>query len=137
MNTFILTPPHPLPELPGIKFKNRSAAVSLMLNYDSRDSIFTPSNGIAAEIKLISFDDACGSDQDYKKYSAMFTLYKKLHRTLVLGLRGDGKTVDGSAPFYAYPNLDMRGLKAIQFKILFLYFKFIKMPVPAKLKLKH
>ena len=95
---------------------NRFYMDCLMRKYDSRDNIFTPSKGIVTEIKLMSFNDLWGGDQDFYKYSAMFTFYKKLRSYLVIGLRGDTRYVDGSAPFYSYPYPDMRGLKAIQFQ---------------------
>jgi len=115
-NAFKLSPETPTPGLPGVKFDSRSAALSLMLNYDSRDNMFTPSKGIAAEIKVMSFNDAWGSDQNFEKYSALFTYYTKLNKKLVLGLRGSAKSIDGDAPFYAYPYIDMRGIKAMQYQ---------------------
>ena len=100
-NTFELSPEIPTPGLPGIEFDSRSAAMSVMLNYDSRDNLFTPSRGIAAEIKVMAFNGAWGSDQDFEKYSAMISYYTKLHEKWVMGLRGSAKGVDGDAPFYA------------------------------------
>jgi outer membrane translocation and assembly module TamA len=87
-----------------------------LLNYDSRDNIFTPSNGLASEIKVMLFVDAWGSDDTFQKYLASFMYYNPLTDNLVLGLRGDAKTIDGAAPFYAYPFVDMRGIKAMQYQ---------------------
>ncbi len=115
-NLFKLSSEMSAPDLPGREFDSRSAALSLMLNYDSRDNMFTPSKGIAAEIKCMSFNEIWGSDQDFMKYSALFTGYTKLRKNLVLGLRGAAKILDGDAPFYAYPYIDMRGIKAMQYQ---------------------
>lgn len=115
-NTFELSLEEPTPELPGVEFDSRSAALSLMLNYDNRDNMFTPSKGIAAEIKVMSFRDAWGSDQNFEKYSASLTYYTPLNKNLVLGLRGDAKAVVGDAPFYIYPYIDMRGIKVMQYQ---------------------
>ena len=82
-NTFELSLEEPTPELPGVEFDSRSAALSLMLNYDNRDNMFTPSKGIAAEIKVMSFRDAWGSDQNFEKYSALLTYYTPLNKNLV------------------------------------------------------
>jgi outer membrane translocation and assembly module TamA len=87
-----------------------------MLNYDSRDNIFTPSEGIAAEIKAMSFNKTWGGDDDYENYSAMLLYYTKLRDNLVLGLRGETKIIDGDAPFYSYPFINMRGVKAMQYQ---------------------
>ena len=115
-NTFKLSSDEPLFDLPGSKFDARTAAVSLMLNYDSRDNMFTPNKGIAAEIKVMNFDDLWGSDNDFWKYSASILNYTTLSDRLVLGLRGDAEFIDGDAPFYSYPFIDMRGVKAMQYQ---------------------
>ena len=103
-------------KLPGAKFDSRSAALSLMLNYDSRDNLFTPSKGIAAEIKVMDFNKTWGSDDNFNKYSASVLSYTPLNDVLVLGLRADAETIEGDAPFYSYPFIDMRGIKAMQYQ---------------------
>ncbi|OEU47279.1 MAG: hypothetical protein BA866_06410 [Desulfobulbaceae bacterium S5133MH15] len=103
-------------ELPGFDFDSRSAAVNLMLSYDSRDNIFTPSNGMAAEAKVMLFDDIWGSDDTFQKYLASLLYYNSLTENLVLGLRGSGQVIEGDAPFYSYPFIDMRGVKAMQYQ---------------------
>ncbi len=115
-NQFRLTPDEPLFDLPGIKFKSRAAAVTLMLNYDTRDNLFTPNRGVAAELKAMDFNDLWGSDQDFRRYGASILSYTTLSNRLVLGLRAEGEMVDGNAPFYAYPYIDMRGIKAMQYQ---------------------
>ncbi len=84
-NTFKLSLDAPTPELPGVAFDSRSAALSFMINYDSRDNIFTPSKGLAAEIKASVYHDAWGGDQNFETYSASFTYYTPLNDTLVPG----------------------------------------------------
>lgn len=102
--------------LPGVNFDSQSAALSLMLNYDSRDNIFTPSKGIVAQVKVMNFNEAWASDSNFNKYSASLLSYTPLNDVLVLGLRVDAKSIDGAAPFYSYPFIDMRGIKALQFQ---------------------
>ncbi len=104
------------PLLPGINFDSRSAALSLQLNYDSRDNLFTPTKGIAAELKAMDFNTHWGSDQNYRKYNATFLNYTPFYDKFVLGLRASAKAVKGDAPFYAYPFIDMRGIKSMQFQ---------------------
>ncbi len=102
--------------LPSANFDSRSAALSLQLNYDSRDNLFTPNNGIAAELKAMDFNTRWGSDQNYSRYNATFLNYTPIYDKFVLGLRAAAKAVEGNAPFYAYPFIDMRGVKSMQFQ---------------------
>ncbi len=119
-NTFRMTRSEqiqdPDSQLPGIKFNSRSAALALMLNYDTRDNIFTPSKGIAAEVKIMDFNKRWGGDQNFKRYGASILNYTPLNETLVLGLRADAEVIKGDAPFYSYPFVDMRGVKAMQYQ---------------------
>ena len=85
----------PIPGLPDINFDLRSAGLSLMLNYDSRDNLFTPSSGLDAAIKVGLYGDTWGGDDDFTKYSAYAKYYHCLGDKWVLGLRGDARAVDG------------------------------------------
>ena len=103
-------------EIPSSSFDSRSASVSLLLDYDSRDTLFTPSKGISAGIKASFFREAVGSDQEFEKYKAYAKYFTPLTDSLVLGLRGDIETLDGLAPFYQYPFIDMRGIPAMRYQ---------------------
>ncbi|MBV1915826.1 MAG: BamA/TamA family outer membrane protein [Pseudomonadales bacterium] len=113
-NTFKAAPPEL--GLPGIQFDDRSAAVSLLLNYDNRNNMFTPSTGIAAEIEVMDYSETWGGDENYNKYKASILSYTTINPKLVLGLRADVEAMSGDAPFYAYPFIDMRGIKAMQYQ---------------------
>ncbi|WP_419617263.1 hypothetical protein [Thiolapillus sp.] len=57
-NKFDLGSVLPIPGIPALKFDSRSAGVSLSLNYDDRDNMFTPSDGLYAELKLGNYGSA-------------------------------------------------------------------------------
>lgn len=103
-------------ELPSIDFDSRSAALSAMISYDSRNNMFSPSNGLSAKLKASSFNQNWGSDENYWSYSGVANYYTELSPNWMLGTRLSGKAVDGDAPFYAYPYIDLRGVKAMQYQ---------------------
>jgi len=107
---------NPTLNLPGVNFDSRSAALSLIVNYDSRDNLFTPSSGINAELKLMDFNKNWGGDDNFSRYKASVLSYTPINDKLVLGLRADAETIDGDAPFYAYPFIDMRGIKSMRYQ---------------------
>jgi len=115
-NTFHLYSTDLTPGLPKTKFDSRAVSLNGVLSYDSRDNIFTPSSGIATELKAMVFDDAWGSDDRFQKYKASFLYYTPLYDRFVLGFRGDARLIEGDAPFYSYPYIDMRGVKAMQYQ---------------------
>lgn len=106
----------PIPGIPAIDFDSRSAGVSLSLNYDSRDNLFTPGEGLDAEVKLTFNGRTWGGDSDFNRYSGYLKYYRRLSDTWMLGLRGDARAVDGDAPFYEYPFVEMRGIKVMRYQ---------------------
>jgi len=105
-----------LPGVPSKEFDIRSAAISLMLNYDSRDNIFTPSSGSDMEIKAGLYAKHWGGDDDFNKFTAYLKHYQPIGKKWVLGLRADVRAVNGDAPFYEYPFIEMRGIKMLRYQ---------------------
>jgi len=103
-------------EIPSIKFDSTSASVSLLLDYDSRDTLFTPSSGLSSGIKASFYREAFGSDNEFEKYKAYAKFFTGLTDTLVLGLRADVETLNGDAAFYEYPFISMRGIPAMRYQ---------------------
>jgi hypothetical protein len=106
---------------PGFIFKgsSRDAAVIFTLDYDSRDTIFTPNSGFNASIEASLFREAVGSDTEFEKYKTKVIYFTPMANTFVLGLRGDIETIDGSAddvPFYQYPFVNLRGIPIMRYQ---------------------
>ncbi|SIT37233.1 Glyceraldehyde 3-phosphate dehydrogenase (fragment) [Paraburkholderia piptadeniae] len=78
---------------------------------DSRDNIFYPGKGTFAEFVAQLARTAFGGTQDYDVYAARSYTWLPLTRTLILGLRVDGKFSSGDFPFYAQPYVDLRGVQ--------------------------
>ena len=104
---------------PSFKRSSRDAAVIFNLEYDSRNTIFTPTDGISSTIEASLFREAVGSDTEFEKYKAKIYYFTPMSDTLVLGLRGDIQTIRGDAseiPFYQYPFVDLRGIPAMRYQ---------------------
>lgn len=102
--------------LPGVHFDSRSAALGALLTYDNRDNALTPNKGTTAQIKAMFFNETWGGDKNFEKYHASLTDYRRPVKSAVLGLRAVADTLRGNAPFYAYPFIDMRGVKAMRYQ---------------------
>jgi len=104
---------------PRFKKSSRDAAVILTLDYDSRNTIFTPTSGINASIDVSLFREAVGSDSNFEKYKAKIYYFTPLAETFVLGLRGDLETISGDPdeiPFYQYPFVYLRGIPMMRYQ---------------------
>ncbi|MBT8439403.1 MAG: BamA/TamA family outer membrane protein [Gammaproteobacteria bacterium] len=103
-------------EIPAQKFDSRSASISLLLDYDSRDTLFTPNNGLSAGLKASFYREAFGSDNEFERYKAYAKYFTTLADTLVLGLRGEVETLNGDAAFYEYPFISLRGIPVMRYQ---------------------
>jgi hypothetical protein len=103
----------------SFKRSNRDAAVIFNLEYDSRNTIFTPTDGINSTIEASLFREAVGSDTEFEKYKAKIYYFTPLSDIFVLGLRGDIQAIRGDAneiPFYQYPFVELRGIPAMRYQ---------------------
>ena len=104
---------------PGFKTSSRDAGVIFSLEYDSRNTIFTPTDGISSSIEATLYREEVGSDTNFEGYKAKILYFTPLSGTFVLGLRGDIETVNGSQediPFYMYPYVSLRGVPVMRYQ---------------------
>ena len=83
---------------------------------DSRDNVFTPNSGQLLQFDIWRFDEGLGGDYDYWRGDLKLLSFYPMHPRFVLGLRVAVSTVDGFAPFYAYPWVSMRGIPAMRYR---------------------
>jgi outer membrane protein assembly factor BamA len=93
-----------------------TAALAGVLEYDSRDSIFTPSTGTYAKLVAARFDEAVGSDFNFWNLRGKLLHFFPVGDSVKIGLRADGQAVDGTAPYYMYPSIQMRGIASARYQ---------------------
>ena len=114
-NTFKLFDDLPI-DLPNPTFDFTLGAVSVFVEYDGRNSTFTPTKGWSGKIEYQDFDDNWGSDFDYQDYSGELFKYIPVGDYSSLGLRLEGEAVNGDVPFFGYPFVDLRGIPAMRYQ---------------------
>jgi hypothetical protein len=106
----------PLPVAARAGTRTTSSGAGLAWEYDTRDNIFTPSKGMVAGFDALFYSPSIGSDDTFQTYRAHVYGYLPLARAYVLGLRADGRTAHGDAPFYQLPFIDLRGISAARYQ---------------------
>lgn len=96
--------------------KRRSSGLGPSIEYDSRDTIFTPSRGWTGSLDMLFYDPAFGSDESFQTYRAHVFAYAPVLKRCVLGMRLDGRTARGGVPFYMLPYVDIRGIAAAHYQ---------------------
>jgi hypothetical protein len=114
-NRFSITTGLPI-DIPAIEFSDKNASMSIILAYDSRDNIFTPNRGLQGKFSVSQYHENLGGSNDFVSYLGVGRYYQPLSEKLVLGLRVEGESLDGQAPFYLYPFIKMRGVKLMQYQ---------------------
>jgi hypothetical protein len=89
--------------------------LGLVVDYDSRDNIFTPSRGAFMEAEAAFARGAFGSDSQYQTLYARGFSWTPLG-DFVLGVRGDMRISSGNVPFYAQPYVELRGVPAARYQ---------------------
>jgi len=87
----------------------RLAGGGLIGEYDSRDTSFSPHDGIYAEVELTRFDERIGSDFNFFSLDGSAAHYMELTPDLVLAAQGRVAAAAGDAPFFALPYITLRG----------------------------
>ena len=101
-------------DLPELDFTN--SAIGPNIEYDSRDSTFTPNTGQHFQFEALVYDEAIGGDFDYIEYEGKYNFFAKISKKWVIGTRLDVDFIDGDAPFFAQPFIDMRGIPAMRYQ---------------------
>ncbi|WP_211234011.1 BamA/TamA family outer membrane protein [Chitinilyticum litopenaei] len=94
----------------------RISQLTAVIDYDSRDNMFTPNRGDFLEIELGTVNQALGASVDYNSLNARGYHYEPLGKQIVLGLRGDARSVSSGAPFFAQPYVNLRGVPALRYQ---------------------
>jgi hypothetical protein len=105
-----------IPGIPKEELDDATAGLGLIVNYDSRDNIVSPSDGHLAKLHTMFYNEAFGGDYDYTKVKASSYSYWPVLDSIVLGVRLEGDFLDGEAPFYDVPYISMRGIPALRYQ---------------------
>ena len=105
---------------PFFEHEFKMGALSAVIQYDTRDSIFTPSEGVFAKATLRRFDENFGGNENFWRYGAKAFYFQPLFEDITLGLRFEGEAVYESGsdrvPYVAYPSISMRGINAMRYQ---------------------
>jgi len=98
----------------------KTNSISLMRVYDSRDNVFSPTEGNRIALTAEFAGKALGGDFDYNKYTAETRNYLKVGHAQVVALRGTVGYADGKMPesgrFEVGGSDTLRGYRDDQFK---------------------
>jgi len=106
----------PDPGLPNPLSDFEQAGLSAFVEYDGRDTTFTPTKGLKGIFEFRNYDERWGSDFNYDHVAGSLQHFTPFGDYSSLGVRLDGETVSGDVPFFGYPFVSLRGIPAMRYQ---------------------
>jgi len=106
----------PDPGLPGPLSNFEQGGLSAFVEYDGRDTTFTPTKGLKGILEFRNYGKQWGSDFEYDHVSASVNHFTRFGDYSSLGVRLDAEMVDGDVPFFGYPFVSLRGIPAMRYQ---------------------
>lgn len=104
-----------IPDVSKEQIDSSTGGLGLIVKYDTRDNIFSPSKGHYAKFEPVFYNEAFGGDFNYTKTKIASYSYWPISK-VVLGVRLEGDFSSGDVPFYDAPYIDMRGIPAMRYQ---------------------
>jgi len=102
--------------LNNLNGKSTLSMIQPIINWDSRNTIFTPTKGINAGIEFSYNATWLGGDENFYKLNPYFLGYQPISKKIFSGWRFDASFMFGDPPLYALPFIQLRGVPIMQYQ---------------------
>lgn len=92
------------------------SAPTAILEYDSRDNVFTPTEGLYAETSYLASRRSLGASDDFDRFQQLLTGWLPLQPRLTFGARGNYAWASSDTPFFLRPFIVLRGVPAVRYQ---------------------
>lgn len=92
------------------------SAPTAILEYDSRDNIFTPTRGIYAESAYLASRETLGASVDFERFDQVLIGWHPLRHDFTLGANGTYSWSSDGTPFFLRPFVMLRGVPAMRYQ---------------------
>jgi len=92
------------------------SAPTAILEFDTRDNVFTPTRGIYAECSWLASRDAFGASDNFERFQQVLIGWHPLADSVTLGARGNYAWSSDGTPFFLRPFVQLRGVPAARYQ---------------------
>ena len=92
------------------------SAPTAILEFDTRDNVFTPTRGVYAETSWLASREALGASDDFERFQQVLMGWQPLPHEVTLGARGDYAWSSDGTPFFLRPFVQLRGVPAMRYQ---------------------
>ena len=106
------------PLFPGLAdgLRVKVSAPTAIVEFDTRDNVFTPTQGIYAESSYLASREALGASADFERFQQVLMGWQPLPHKVTVGARGNYAWSSSGTPFFLRPYVQLRGVPAIRFQ---------------------
>ena len=106
------------PVFPGLTDRVRVviSAPTAIVEYDTRDNVFTPTRGIYAESAYLASREGLGATVDFERFDQTLIGWHPLPHDVTLGARGNYAWASDGTPFFLRPYVLLRGVQAVRYQ---------------------
>jgi hypothetical protein len=87
-----------------------------ILEFDSRDNVFTPTRGLFAETVVLLSREDLGASVDFERFQQVVMGWYPITDAVTLGMRADYQRASDDAPFFLRPYIELRGVQAMRYQ---------------------
>ncbi len=92
------------------------SAPTAIVEFDTRDNVFTPTRGIYAESSWLASREALGASDDFERFQQVLIGWHALTDDVTLGARGNYAWSSDGTPFFLRPFVQLRGVPAVRYQ---------------------
>jgi len=106
------------PLFPGLAdgLRVKVSAPTAIVEYDTRDNIFTPTRGVYAESAYLLSRETLGATTDFERFDQILMAWKTLPHDVTLGARINYARASGGTPFFLRPFVTLRGVPDVRYQ---------------------
>ena len=104
------------PAAPGLANQTavKVSAPTAILEYDSRNNVFTPTSGLYSETSYLVSRASLGASADFERFRQLVMAWLPLPHAVTLGARAGYGWASASTPFFLRPYVQLRGVPAVR-----------------------
>ena len=92
------------------------SAPTPVLEYDTRDNVFTPTRGVYAESSWLASRKSLGATDDFERFTQVLMGWYPASADVTLGARVNYAWASEGTPFFLRPYIQLRGVPAVRFQ---------------------
>jgi hypothetical protein len=92
------------------------SAPTAVVEFDTRDNVFTPTRGVYSESSLLASRQTLGASDDFEQFQQVLIGWYPLAPKVTLAARANYEWTSDGTPFFLRPYLQLRGVPAMRYQ---------------------